>query len=153
MDNSEENEVFSIQTFNLTKRFTKKKHKGIFGFLRRERKKERQKNEHSDVTVALDHVNMKIHSGELFGLLGPNGAGKTTLVKCLSTILIPDKGTAVVNGFDIRKQTSMVRASLGLVVGGEEHSTGNSQPETTSCTSLRYTRCRENKPEKELKNS
>jgi len=116
---NEENEVFSIQTFNLTKRFTKKKHRGIFGFLRRERKKEGKKSEHSDVTVALDHVNVKIRSGELFGLLGPNGAGKTTLVKCLSTILIPDKGTAVVNGFDIRKQTSMVRASLGLVIGGE----------------------------------
>jgi len=103
----------------LAKRFTKKKHRGIFGFLRRERKEERQKGEHSDVTVALDDVNIKIRSGELFGLLGPNGAGKTTLVKCLSTVLIPDKGTAVVNGFDVRKQTSMVRASLGLVIGGE----------------------------------
>ena len=119
MASSEENEVFSIQTFNLAKRFTKKKHRGIFGFLRRERKEERQKSEHSDVTVALDDVNIKIRSGELFGLLGPNGAGKTTLVKCLSTVLIPDKGTAVVNGFDVRKQTSMVRASLGLVIGGE----------------------------------
>ncbi len=119
MASSEENEVFSIQTFNLAKRFTKKKHRGIFGFLRRERKEERQKGEHPDVTVALDDVNIKIRSGELFGLLGPNGAGKTTLVKCLSTILIPDKGTAVVNGFDVRKQTSMVRASLGLVIGGE----------------------------------
>jgi ABC-2 type transport system ATP-binding protein len=116
---SEENEVFSIQTYDLTKRFAKKKHRGIFGFLRKERKKESQKSEQSDVTVALDRVNIKIRSGELFGLLGPNGAGKTTLVKCLSTILIPDEGTAVVNGFDIRKQTSMVRASLGLVIGGE----------------------------------
>jgi ABC-2 type transport system ATP-binding protein len=112
---NEEGEVFSIQTFNLTKRFRKKKYRGILGFLRRERKK----SERTDVTVALDKVNIKIRSGELFGLLGPNGAGKTTLVKCLSTILIPDEGTAVVNGFDIRKHTSMVRASLGLVIGGE----------------------------------
>ncbi len=95
MAHSKENEVFSIQTFDLTKRFTKKKHKGIFSFLRRERKKENQKSEQSETTVALDHVNIKIRSGELFGLLGPNGAGKTTLVKCLSTILIPDKGSAV----------------------------------------------------------
>jgi len=116
---SEENDVYSIQTFSLTKRFTKKKHRGIFGFLRKQRKKGRRKSEHSDVIVALDHVDVKIRSGELFGLLGPNGAGKTTLVKCLSTILIPDEGTAIVNGFDIRKQTSMVRASLGLVIGGE----------------------------------
>jgi ABC-2 type transport system ATP-binding protein len=112
---NEASEVFSIQTFNLTKRFRKKKYKGIFSFLRKERKK----SESSDVTVALEQVNIKIRPGELFGLLGPNGAGKTTLVKCLSTILIPDEGTAVVNGFDIRKQTSMVRASLGLVIGGE----------------------------------
>jgi ABC-2 type transport system ATP-binding protein len=108
-------EVFSIQTINLTKRFAKKKHRGIFGFLRRNQ----SNNKHNDVTVALDKVNIKIHSGELFGLLGPNGSGKTTTIKCLSTILIPDEGTVTVNGFDIRKETSMVRASLGMVVGGE----------------------------------
>ncbi len=119
LDYTEDDGTYSIQTFDLTKRFTKKKHRGIFGFLRKERKQRKQQSESSRVTVALDHINIKIRSGELFGLLGPNGAGKTTLVKCLSTILIPDKGTAVVNGFDIRKQTSMVRASLGLVIGGE----------------------------------
>lgn len=79
---SEENEVYSIQTFNLTKRFSKKKRKGILGFLRKKRKKKNRKSKHSDVVTALDHVNVKILSGELFGLLGPNGAGKTTLVKC-----------------------------------------------------------------------
>ncbi len=110
-------EVYSIQTFGLTKRFRKKKHRGLFGFLRRkEAKTDRQD---SGIVVALDHVDIRVRQGQLFGLLGPNGAGKTTLVKCLSTVLIPDKGTALVNGFDIRKQTSLVRASLGLVVGGE----------------------------------
>jgi len=108
-------EVFSIQTINLTKRFAKKKHRGVFGFLRRNQ----SNNKHNDVTVALDKVNIKIRPGELFGLLGPNGSGKTTTIKCLSTILIPDEGTAIVNGFDIQKETSMVRASLGMVVGGE----------------------------------
>jgi len=110
--------VYSIRTVNLTKVFGKKKHKGIFGFLKKEKGKERSKGEKS-LTVALDHVDLEIRSGELFGLLGPNGAGKTTLVKCLSTVLIPDEGTAIVNGFDIRRQTSMVRASIGLVIGGE----------------------------------
>lgn len=119
MISSPENDVYSIQTFDLTKTFTKKKHKGIFNFLRRKRKKRREKKGNSNRIMALDHVNIKIRPGELFGLLGPNGAGKTTLVKCLSTILIPDQGTAVINGFDIRRQTSMVRASLGMVVGGE----------------------------------
>jgi len=110
-----ESEVFSIQTIDLTKRFAKKKHRGVFGFLRRNQ----SNNKHNDVTVALDKVNIKIRPGELFGLLGPNGSGKTTTIKCLSTILIPDEGTAIVNGFDIQKETSMVRASLGMVVGGE----------------------------------
>lgn len=109
-----ENDVFSIQTINLTKKFAKKKHRGFFSFLRREKS-----NKNNHVTVALDKVNIKIHHGELFGLLGPNGSGKTTMIKCLSTILIPDEGTALVNGFDIHKETSKVRASLGMVVGGE----------------------------------
>ena len=113
----ESSDAYSIQTINLAKLFRKKKHKGIFGFLKRGNEKE--KSEISDVTVALDHVNLEIRTGELFGLLGPNGAGKTTLVKCLSTILIPDEGTAIINGFDIRKQTTLVRASLGMVIGGE----------------------------------
>ena len=107
-------EVFSIQTIDLTKRFAKKRHRGIFGFLRRN-----QNNQHNDVTIALDKLNLEIRPGELFGLLGPNGSGKTTTIKCLSTILIPDEGRAIVNGFDTQKETAMVRASLGMVVGGE----------------------------------
>ena len=110
--------MYSIKTIDLTKRFRKKRHRGIFGFLRRKTRKEKAEAE-TAVTVALDHVNVKIRSGELFGLLGPNGAGKTTFVKCLSTILIPDEGTAIINGFDILEETQMVRASLGLVIGGE----------------------------------
>jgi ABC-2 type transport system ATP-binding protein len=112
--NNKTGEVFSIQTIDLTKRFAKKKHRGVFGFLRRN-----QQNRNNNVTLALNKVNIKIRPGELFGLLGPNGSGKTTTIKCLSTILIPDEGTALVNGFDISKETSMVRASLGMVVGGE----------------------------------
>jgi ABC-2 type transport system ATP-binding protein len=111
---NEKSDIFSIQTINMTKRFAKKKHRGFFGFLRREKSK---KNNH--ITVALDKVNIKIRPRELFGLLGPNGSGKTTMIKCLSTILIPDEGTALVNGFDIRRETQKVRASLGMVVGGE----------------------------------
>jgi ABC-2 type transport system ATP-binding protein len=116
----EDTSVHSIQTINLTKVFAKKRHRGILGFLRKETGKEKSKSQSGEaLTTALDHVNLKVHAGELFGLLGPNGAGKTTLVKCLSTILIPDEGTAVVNGYDVLKETTMVRASIGLVVGGE----------------------------------
>jgi ABC-2 type transport system ATP-binding protein len=111
---SEGGDVFSIQTVDLTKRFAKKRHRGVFGFLHRD-----GEAVVDNVTVALNGVNIKIRSGELFGLLGPNGSGKTTMIKCLSTILIPDGGTALVNGFDVHKETSLVRASLGMVVGGE----------------------------------
>jgi len=48
---------------------------------------------------AVDRVSCEIKQGELFGLLGPNGAGKTTLIKCISTLLIPDVGTATVGGY------------------------------------------------------
>jgi len=113
-------DAYSIQTVDLTKVFAKKRHRGILGFLKKNAEKEKSKSQGSEaVTIALDHVNLKIRAGELFGLLGPNGAGKTTLVKCLSTILIPDEGTAIVNGYDAMKETTMVRASIGLVVGGE----------------------------------
>lgn len=114
MVSNETNEVFSIQTVGLTKRFAKKRHQGFFEFLRKN-----SKSSCTEVTVALSKVNLQICSGELFGLLGPNGSGKTTLIKCLSTILIPDEGKVIVNGFDVQKETAMVRASIGIVVGGE----------------------------------
>jgi ABC-2 type transport system ATP-binding protein len=110
-------DVFSIQTIDLTKKFVKKKHRGVFNFLKRTPKKPSEKSD--NITVALNKINIKIRPGELFGLLGPNGSGKTTTIKCLATILIPDGGTALVNGFDIIKETAKVRASLGMVVGGE----------------------------------
>lgn len=118
LGSKESGEVYSIQTVGLTKVFRKKKHRGFFGFLRKKPEEEKNGGE-KGITVALDNVSLGIRSGELFGLLGPNGAGKTTLIRCLSTLLIPDEGTATVNGFDIQKQTSLVRASIGLVVGGE----------------------------------
>ncbi len=66
---------------------------------------------------AVDHVNIKIGDGEFFGLLGPNGAGKTTLIKLLCTLLKPDEGTALVNGYDILEDTEMVRRSVNMVAG------------------------------------
>lgn len=116
----QDDELCSIQTIDLTKVFAKKRHRGILSFLRKESKNAKSGSESDEeVNKALDHVNLKIRAGELFGLLGPNGAGKTTLVKSLATILIPDEGTAIVNGYDVLKETTMVRSSIGLVVGGE----------------------------------
>ncbi len=65
--------------------------------------------------TAVDSVNLKVNQGEIFGLLGPNGAGKSTFISMLCTILNPTSGTARVEGFDIVKQASDVRRSIGIV--------------------------------------
>ena len=71
------------------------------------------------LTEALRGITFQINRGEIFGLLGPNGAGKTTLTKIISTLIIPDKGSVTVNGYDIVKNVKQARASIGLVTGGE----------------------------------
>jgi ABC-2 type transport system ATP-binding protein len=73
---------------------------------------------HTD-TQALREINLKVTKGERLGLLGPNGAGKTTLIKILGTLILPDSGRALVNGFDVVRQPTRVRASIGVVTGGE----------------------------------
>jgi ABC-2 type transport system ATP-binding protein len=69
-------------------------------------------------TMAVNEVDLTVHSGELFGLLGPNGAGKTTLVKMLCTLIAPTKGSATVAGFPLT-DSGAIRASVGLVVSDE----------------------------------
>ncbi|MHA2295641.1 MAG: ABC transporter ATP-binding protein [Candidatus Hodarchaeales archaeon] len=64
---------------------------------------------------AVDELDLEIHKGETFGLLGPNGAGKTTTVRLLNCILKPTSGTAVVNGFDLLKDSVKVKAMTGLL--------------------------------------
>lgn len=81
--------MFIIEAKNLTKKFEK--------------------------LVAVNKLNLKISEGEIFGLLGPNGAGKTTTLSMLATLLPPTEGSASVNGFDVRKEASMVRQSIGFV--------------------------------------
>lgn len=65
--------------------------------------------------VALDGVSFEARSGEIFGLLGPNGAGKTTALRILSTVLTPTAGTALVNGYNVVTQPSLVRHQIGFV--------------------------------------
>ncbi|WP_405960456.1 ATP-binding cassette domain-containing protein [Streptomyces sp. NBC_00024] len=63
---------------------------------------------------ALDGVDLDVPEGTVLGLLGPNGAGKTTTVRCLTTLLRPDSGRAVVAGIDVLKDPDAVRRSVGL---------------------------------------
>ena len=64
--------------------------------------------------AAVDHLNLEIEEGEILGLLGPNGAGKTTAILMLATVIKPTEGTAIVCGYDIRKQPDKVRGVLGI---------------------------------------
>src|SRR4051795_2325677 len=63
---------------------------------------------------ALDGVDLDVPEGTVLGLLGPNGAGKTTAVRCLTTLLKPDSGSAIVAGVDVLKPPDAVRRSIGL---------------------------------------
>ncbi len=65
--------------------------------------------------VAVNGVTFKVNSGEIFGLLGPNGAGKTTTIKMLTTLIEPTSGKAKVANYDIGKDKSNVRKSIGIV--------------------------------------
>ncbi|HET9493403.1 MAG TPA: ATP-binding cassette domain-containing protein [Chloroflexia bacterium] len=64
---------------------------------------------------AVKGVSFEVAEGEIFGFLGPNGAGKTTTINILCTLLKLTGGTATVNGFDVARQRSEVRRSIGLV--------------------------------------
>src|SRR5271170_4792204 len=80
---------FAVEVENLTKRF------GDF--------------------CAVDSLNFKVDNGEIFGLLGPNGAGKSTLIRMLTTLVPPTSGTARVNGFDVARNPTGVRQSIGVI--------------------------------------
>ncbi len=65
--------------------------------------------------VAVDHVTFEIFQGEIFGFLGANGAGKTTTVRMLTGVIDPTKGTAAIQGHDIRKESLLSRTHIAVV--------------------------------------
>jgi len=82
-------ELEIIRTYDLTKRF--------------------------DGLVAVDHVNLRIDEGEIFGFLGPNGSGKTTTIRMLCGLLTPTEGTARVVGYDIIKEPEKIKQRIGYM--------------------------------------
>ncbi len=66
---------------------------------------------------ALQDISFQVGKGELFGLIGPDGAGKTTLFRILTTLLLPDQGTALVDGADSVRQYKEIRNMVGYMPG------------------------------------
>jgi ABC-type multidrug transport system ATPase subunit len=67
--------------------------------------------------VALDDITFDVRAGELFGLIGPDGAGKTTLFRLLTTVQLPDTGSATVLGLDVVKEYRAIRSRIGYMPG------------------------------------
>lgn len=67
--------------------------------------------------TALKGVSFSVEKGELFGIIGPDGAGKTSLFRIMTTLLLPDGGTATVDGFDVVKDYKEIRRRVGYMPG------------------------------------
>ncbi len=67
--------------------------------------------------AAVDSVSFEVKKGELFGLIGPDGAGKTSTFRMLATLLLPDSGSASINGYDVVKSYKKLRKLIGYMPG------------------------------------
>ena len=65
--------------------------------------------------TAVDHLNLRVFRGEIFGLLGPNGAGKTTTTLMLTGLTEPTEGTAFIGGLDCVRDTMKVKKTVGYM--------------------------------------
>lgn len=65
--------------------------------------------------TAVDHLDLSLSPGEIYGLVGPDGAGKTTTLRLLAGLLVPDEGTAQVAGLDVQKDREKVKTRIGYV--------------------------------------
>ena len=66
--------------------------------------------------IALDHFNLEIKEGEIFGLLGPNGSGKTTTINCLLSLLSFDKGTIEIFGEKMTPSNYKIKKQIGIIM-------------------------------------
>lgn len=79
--------------------------------------RKQQKIERTDrkEIIAVNNLSFTANQGEIFGLLGPNGAGKTTTLRMLSTLIRPDSGDAILDGFSVVSQPEEVRGKIGFL--------------------------------------
>ena len=70
-----------------------------------------------NIVNALTGVSFEVDKGELFGIIGPDGAGKTSLFRILTTLLLPDGGSATVDGLDVVKEYKVIRQRVGYMPG------------------------------------
>ena len=68
-------------------------------------------------THAVQNLSLEVKKGELFGLIGPDGAGKTTVFRMLTTLILPDEGSATVEGYDIVRDYKQIRNCVGYMPG------------------------------------
>ena len=79
-------------------------------------KKQQKINKTTEVNkVAVNDLSFVAYKGEIYGLLGPNGAGKTTTLRMISTLIKPDSGDVLVDGFSIIKEPNEVRSRIGFL--------------------------------------
>jgi len=97
---------FAIEAYGITKRFPLMS--GWKGLLGRS----------SLGPSVVDHVDVLVREGEIFGLVGPNGAGKTTLIKILTTLILPSSGSIRIAGYDIQQEKE-VKNAIGLATSDE----------------------------------
>lgn len=74
-------------------------------------------SKHYGKVEALNNVSFSVKKGEVFGLIGPDGAGKTSMYRILCSLLLPDNGTAIVDGFDVVQQMKEIRKRIGYMPG------------------------------------
>ena len=65
--------------------------------------------------IAVDHIDLAVRKGEVFGFLGPNGAGKTTTVRLLSSLATIDEGTVLIGGHDLVKEPRVAKSYMGVI--------------------------------------
>ena len=75
------------------------------------------KTYNKQTVLAVDSVSFSVKKGELFGLIGPDGAGKTSIFRILTTLLLPDQGSATINGLDTTADYKEIRKRVGYMPG------------------------------------